>query len=96
MPFGVGNRICAGQNLAQIVLRATTAAIVSNFDVSANSRETNERTMEMREAFVSIDGFQIASAAMEANRDTGHAPRLEGLQAYIHPAKVLSSSLSRT
>ncbi|PCH40720.1 cytochrome P450 [Wolfiporia cocos MD-104 SS10] len=52
MPFGVGTRICGGQNLAQLVLRIVVAAVVSNFDISANAAETNERTMEMRDAFV--------------------------------------------
>ena len=51
--FGVGTRMCGGQNLAQIVLRAALAAIVSNFDISANRDETNERTMEIKDAFVS-------------------------------------------
>ena len=52
--FGVGTRMCGGQNLAQIVLRAALAAIVSNFDISANRDETNERTMEIKDAFVSL------------------------------------------
>ena len=30
MPFGVGTRICGGQNLAQIVLRVALAAFVAN------------------------------------------------------------------
>ncbi len=53
MPFGIGSRICGGQNLAQIVLRVSIAAMACNFDVSANSSETNERTMQIKDAFVS-------------------------------------------
>ncbi|KAF9804687.1 hypothetical protein IEO21_09276 [Rhodonia placenta] len=52
MPFGVGTRVCGGQNLAQMMLRIVIAALVRNFNVIANSAETNERTMEMRDAFI--------------------------------------------
>ena len=52
MPFGAGTRVCGGQALAQVVLRIVIAAVVSNFNVSANGAETNEQTMEMRDAFV--------------------------------------------
>lgn len=53
MPFGVGNRQCGGQNLAHITVRAAMAAVVSNFEISANLEETNERTMQIKDAFVS-------------------------------------------
>jgi cytochrome P450 len=52
MPFGTGSRVCGGQNLAQIMLKVAVAAIARNFDVVAPS-ETNERTMEMKDSFVS-------------------------------------------
>ena len=52
MPFGVGTRTCGGQNLAQIVLRVVLASLIANFDVSADRRETNESTMEIKDAFV--------------------------------------------
>ncbi|KAI0750628.1 cytochrome P450 [Daedaleopsis nitida] len=52
MPFGVGSRMCGGQNLAQIVLRVAIAAIASNFEISVNRSETNERTMQIKDAFV--------------------------------------------
>ena len=52
MPFGVGTRICGGQNLAQIVLRVALTAFIANFDISANRMETNEKTMEIKDAFV--------------------------------------------
>lgn len=52
IPFGVGTRACGGQTLAQTVLRMVVAALASNFDVFAHAQETNERSMEMRDAFV--------------------------------------------
>ncbi|KAI0658588.1 cytochrome P450 [Cubamyces menziesii] len=52
MPFGVGTRVCGGQNLAHMVLRIAIATLVVNFDVSANLAETNEKTMEIKDAFV--------------------------------------------
>ncbi|EMD40318.1 hypothetical protein CERSUDRAFT_148236 [Gelatoporia subvermispora B] len=52
MPFGAGARICGGQNLAQMVLHIVVAAVASNFSISARAIETNERSMEMRDAFV--------------------------------------------
>ena len=52
MPFGTGSRVCGGQNLAQIMLKVAVAAVARNFDVVAPS-ETNERTMEMKDSFVS-------------------------------------------
>ncbi|RDX55380.1 cytochrome P450 [Lentinus brumalis] len=52
MPFGVGTRQCGGQNLAHITVRAAMAAVVSNFEISANLEETNERTMQIKDAFV--------------------------------------------
>ncbi|EKM60141.1 uncharacterized protein PHACADRAFT_206323 [Phanerochaete carnosa HHB-10118-sp] len=52
MPFGVGTRLCGGQNLAQLVARIVVAVVVRNCEVRADVRETNERTMSMRDAFV--------------------------------------------
>jgi cytochrome P450 len=52
MPFGTGSRVCGGQSLAQIMLRVAVAAVVRNFDIVAPS-ETNDRTMEVKDAFVS-------------------------------------------
>lgn len=52
MPFGTGSRVCGGQNLAQVMLRLAVAAIARNFDVAAPA-ETNERSMEIRDSFVS-------------------------------------------
>jgi cytochrome P450 len=53
MPFGMGSRICGGQNLAMIMLRVTVAAIARNFDVFAPP-ETNDRSMEVKDSFVSV------------------------------------------
>jgi Cytochrome P450 len=52
MPFGTGSRVCGGQNLAQLMLKISVAAVVRNFDIDAPP-ETNENTMEMRDSFVS-------------------------------------------
>ncbi|KAK7676146.1 hypothetical protein QCA50_020897 [Cerrena zonata] len=53
MPFGLGTRVCGGQNLARMMLKITLATTVRNFDIIANSAETNERTMKIMDAFVS-------------------------------------------
>ncbi|KAM5544681.1 hypothetical protein V8D89_001579 [Ganoderma adspersum] len=52
MPFGAGTRACPGRYHAQIVFRATLAALVLNFDLSADPRETSETTMAPRDAFM--------------------------------------------
>lgn len=52
MPFGVGSRLCGGQNLAQMMLRIVLVSVVRNFNIIAPP-ETNDRSMEMRDAFVS-------------------------------------------
>ncbi|KAN0096956.1 Cytochrome P450 [Tylopilus felleus] len=58
MPFGMGSRQCGGMNLAYMMLRITVAASVRNFNVAAPP-ETNERSMEIKDAFI------IFPAAME-------------------------------
>ena len=63
-PFGHGPRVCGGQNMAQIVLRIALAAIVRNFDVVA-APETNERSMEMKDSFVSF--FTLFVATLVSN-----------------------------
>ncbi|KAI0774723.1 cytochrome P450 [Trametes elegans] len=52
MPFGVGTRVCGGQNLAHMVLRIAVATLAANFDITADLEETNEQTMEIKDAFV--------------------------------------------
>jgi cytochrome P450 len=53
MPFGLGSRVCVGQNLAMIVLRVAVATIVRNFDIVAPA-ETNKKSMAIIDSFVSI------------------------------------------
>ncbi|KAI0638604.1 cytochrome P450 [Trametes polyzona] len=52
MPFGVGTRVCGGQQLAHMVLRIAIGAIAVNFDITADLVETNEQTMAIKDAFV--------------------------------------------
>ncbi|KAI0828042.1 cytochrome P450 [Trametes gibbosa] len=52
MPYGIGTRICGGQNLAQMVLRIAVAAIAANFNIAADLAETNQTTMKIKDAFV--------------------------------------------
>ncbi|KAF9463724.1 cytochrome P450 [Collybia nuda] len=52
IPFGVGTRICGGQGLAQMMMKIVIAAVVRNFDIVAPP-ETNERSMEIKDSFVS-------------------------------------------
>ncbi|KAH9931775.1 cytochrome P450 [Amylocystis lapponica] len=52
IPFGVGTRTCGGHVLAQNVLRIVVATIARNFNITANAEETNERSMDMRDAFI--------------------------------------------
>lgn len=54
MPFGTGSRICGGQNLAMMMLRIVVAAVARNFDVVADTAETNERSMEIKDSFVGV------------------------------------------
>ena len=53
MAFGTGSRVCGGQNFANIMLRILVATVARNFTISALTSETNERSMEMCDAFVS-------------------------------------------
>ena len=52
MPFGIGTRVCGGQNLAQLMMRIAVAGLARNFDISA-APETTAKTMDIRDAFVS-------------------------------------------
>ena len=91
MPFGVGTRICGGQNLAQIVLRVALATFVANFDISVNRQETNEKTMQIKDAFVRKQFLHQLPSSLNA-RVTGHSPCNEGVQAYFHSQEDLSRS----
>jgi cytochrome P450 len=64
MPFGTGSRVCGGQNLAQVVLRIAIAAIVKNFTIAAPA-ETNERSMEIKDSFVSCYHSSTRSIGFE-------------------------------
>jgi cytochrome P450 len=66
MPFGTGSRVCGGQNLAQVMLKMAVAAVARNFDIVAPP-ETNEKTMEMRDSFVSA-----SLVIRAATSHTGH------------------------
>nr|BAL05175.1 cytochrome P450 [Phanerodontia chrysosporium] len=52
VPFGIGTRQCGGQNLAHLMIRIVVAVVVRNCEVRADVRETNERSMSMRDASV--------------------------------------------
>lgn len=52
MPFGYGARVCGGQQLAQVMLKIAIAAVARNFDLDAPA-ETNEKSMEVKDSFVS-------------------------------------------
>lgn len=41
--------------MAQIILKVLVVGIMRNFNISANPSETNERTMDIRDAFVSTE-----------------------------------------
>ncbi|TEB32169.1 cytochrome P450 11B1 [Coprinellus micaceus] len=58
--FGIGVRVCGGQNLAQVIMRIVLATICRNFTIAASS-DTNEKSMEIRDSFV------IFPAAMQCN-----------------------------
>ncbi|KAI4520654.1 cytochrome P450 [Schizophyllum commune Loenen D] len=50
-PFGFGTRVCAGQHLAQMMMRMGLAAIVRNFDIEV-PLETTQKSMAICDAFV--------------------------------------------
>lgn len=52
-PFAHGPRMCLGNNLVLIVLRLALATITRNFDI-VSPPETNEQTMGIRDANVSL------------------------------------------
>jgi len=52
IPFGTGTRICGGLNMAHMMLKLAVAAFVRNFDIIAPN-ETNERSMDIKDSFVS-------------------------------------------
>ncbi|KAH9919691.1 cytochrome P450 [Fomitopsis serialis] len=69
MPFGVGSRICGGQNLAQLVMRMAVAAVARNLNVAADAAQTNERSMEMRDAFVLFPAAKECKLTFNARKN---------------------------
>ena len=75
MPFGVGSRICGGHALAQLVMRMVVAAVARNLSISADVTQTNERSMEMRDAFVGrhlsyvFDGAEPSQVLFPASKE---------------------------
>ncbi|KAH9933617.1 cytochrome P450 [Epithele typhae] len=59
MPFGAGTRVCPGRYQSLLLARAIFAALVINFDITADERETNTTTMAPR------DSILVRPAAME-------------------------------
>lgn len=53
MPFGLGTRVCVGQQLAQAVIRITLVALVRNFVIRPDS-STTESSMKMKAGFVRL------------------------------------------
>lgn len=51
MPFGLGTRVCPGQQLAQAVIRIALVAVVRNFIIQPYS-STTEASMKMKTGFV--------------------------------------------
>ncbi|KIY64381.1 cytochrome P450 [Cylindrobasidium torrendii FP15055 ss-10] len=51
IPFGTGSRTCGGQNTAWMAMRMIIASVSRNFDIQAPA-ETNERSMEQKDAFI--------------------------------------------
>lgn len=60
IPFGVGTRVCGGQNLAMMMIRIVVVSMVRNFKIVAPP-ETNDKSMDMRDAFVSSAHIVICS-----------------------------------
>ncbi|KAG8860571.1 hypothetical protein FRB96_003825 [Tulasnella sp. 330] len=69
MPFGTGQRICGGMNLAHIMLRITLAAVIRNFDIVVPP-ETTPESMEHRFAFVLLPAAQKVPLIFKPRADT--------------------------
>jgi cytochrome P450 len=55
MPFGLGTRVCAGRNMAMMILKLVIASFVIQFDIKVDEKETNAKTMQPRDThFVSL------------------------------------------
>ncbi|KAG8995785.1 hypothetical protein FRB93_001067 [Tulasnella sp. JGI-2019a] len=69
MPFGTGQRLCGGLNLAHLTLRITLTAIVRNMDIVAPP-ETTPASMEQRFAFVLLPAGQKVSLVFKPRLDS--------------------------
>jgi cytochrome P450 len=58
MPFGVGTRVCAGRNMAMIIIKIVVASFVLRFEIKADEKETNAKTMAPRDTHV-VSFFSI-------------------------------------
>ncbi len=88
MPFGIGTRVCGGQNLAHIVLRVATASMAVNFDITANLTETNEQSMEIKDAFVSILTFCFALACSLNSYNRSFTPSQRSVSLSSRPEPI--------
>ncbi|EPT00864.1 hypothetical protein FOMPIDRAFT_47141 [Fomitopsis schrenkii] len=69
MPFGAGARMCGGHALAQLVMRMAIAAVARNLNISADVTHTNERSMEMRDAFVLFPAAKECKLSFDARKN---------------------------
>lgn len=83
MPFGTGSRQCGGMNLAYMMLRLTVAALVRNFNVTAPP-ETNEKSMEIKDAFVSLSAWSV-DVVYSSDSSPGYLPSRHGVQTRLSP-----------
>ena len=88
--FGTGSRVCGGQNLAHLILRVVVSIVVRNFNLSA-PEETNERSMEIKDSFVSYLSAAVLSRKLMSV--IGHLPRSNGLQPHLHTTTSVNTSL---
>lgn len=70
------------------MIRIVIAVVARSFDVRADVRETNERSMSIRDAFVSLS---VSSSLPNANAVAGAVPRGEGVQAHVRPPDAVSA-----
>jgi len=49
-PFGHGPRMCAGKNLAPMLVKLILTTLIRDFEIKRDTKETNESTMEPRDS----------------------------------------------
>ena len=57
--FGIGVRVCGGQNLAQMIMRIVLATICRNFTI-VSPQETTAQSMEIKDSFVRTFAIKFA------------------------------------